>query len=131
MTLAEIYAARQDAELQEKLASVAEVLGDSPEVVNIFDTALDMVKQAGVEDPSEQIEQAYTLTVEYVSGLEKEAGADESDDGEIDYGVLAAAASESLGITMEDLEKVASDEESEDLGRLISHRAWELIQNEE
>ena len=118
-SLSEIYAARQDEEVMDKLASVAEAFGDNPEMVELFDSALEVVKEAGFEDPSDQIDAAVELTLSYLDELEmdKEAGAE---DDELDLGLLAAEAAAEAGVTIEDIEKIASDEEAEDFGRLLA-----------
>lgn len=126
-SLSEIYAARQDEEVMDKLASVAEAFGDDPEMVELFDSALEVVKEAGFEDPSEQIDAAVELTLSYLDELEmgKEAGADD----ELDLGLLAAEAAAEAGVTIEDIEKIASDEEAEDFGRLLAHRVAEMLED--
>jgi len=127
-SLSDIYAARQDEEVMDKLASVAEAFGDDPEMVELFDSALEVVKEAGFEDPSEQIDAAVELTLSYLDELEleKEAGAD---DEELDLGLLAAEAAAEAGVTIEDIEKIASDEEAEDFGRLLAHRVAEMLED--
>lgn len=127
-SLSDIYAARQDEEVMDKLASVAEAFGDDPEMVELFDSALEVVKEAGFEDPSEQIDAAVELTLSYLDEveLEKEAGAE---DGELDLGLLAAEAAAEAGVTIEDIEKIASDEEAEDFGRLLAHRVAEMLED--
>lgn len=127
-SLSDIYAARQDEEVMDKLASVAEAFGDDPEMVELFDSALEVVKEAGFEDPSEQIDAAVELTLSYLDEveLEKEAGAE---DDELDLGLLAAEAAAEAGVTIEDIEKIASDEEAEDFGRLLAHRVAEMLED--
>lgn len=127
-SLSDIYAARQDEEVMDKLASVAETFGDDPEMVELFDSALEVVKEAGFEDPSEQIDAAVELTLSYLDEveLEKEAGAE---DDELDLGLLAAEAAAEAGVTIEDIEKIASDEEAEDFGRLLAHRVAEMLED--
>lgn len=84
MTLREIYEARQEEALMDKLASVADAVGDNPEFVEALDSALDVVKEAGVTDPEEQLDAAVELAVAYLSdeddGFDKEAAAEEAYD---------------------------------------------------
>ena len=127
-SLSEIYAARQQEELMDKLASVAEVLGDDPEIVEAFDVALDLVKEAGVEDEGDQIDAAFELLVDELSDdedeFDKEAEAEEA----YELGLLAAESAADAGVDLEDLEKIASDEEAEDLGRVLAHAVFEELE---
>jgi len=127
-SLSEIYAARQQEELMDKLASVAEVLGDDPEIVEAFDVALDLVKEAGVEDEGDQIDAAFELLVDELSDdedeFDKEAEAEEA----YELGLIAAEVAADAGVDLEDLEKIASDEEAEDLGRMLAHAVFEELE---
>lgn len=127
-SLSEIYAARQQEELMDKLASVAEVLGDDPEIVEAFDVALELVKEAGIEDEGDQIDAAFELLVDELSDdedeFDKEAEAEEA----YELGLLAAEVAADAGVDLEDLEKIASDEEAEDLGRMLAHAVFEELE---
>jgi len=127
-SLSEIYAARQQEELMDKLASVAEVLGDDPEIVEAFDVALELVKEAGIEDEGDQIDAAFELLVDELSDdedeFDKEAEAEEA----YELGLLAAEIAADAGVDLEDLEKIASDEEAEDLGRMLAHAVFEELE---
>lgn len=127
-SLSEIYAARQQEELMDKLASVAEVLGDDPEIVEAFDVALELVKEAGIEDEGDQIDAAFELLVDELSDdedeFDKEAEAEEA----YELGLIAAEIAADAGVDLEDLEKIASDEEAEDLGRMLAHAVFEELE---
>ena len=128
-SLSDIYAARQDEEVMDKLASVAEVFGDDPELVELFDSALEVVKEAGYEDPSDQIDAAFELAVSYLEDddFDKEAGLDS--DEVVELGLLAAEVAADAGVDLEDIEKIASFEEAEDFGRLLAHRVIEALED--
>lgn len=129
MTLREIYEARQEEALMDKLASVADAVGDNPEFVEALDSALDVVKEAGVTDPEEQLDAAVELAVAYLSdeddGFDKEAAAEEA----YDLGKFAAFVAAEAGVTEYDLAKIASDEEAEAFGRALAHACVEALED--
>lgn len=123
----EALAHREAQRWNEKIASIGEALGDDQEAVQIFDAAIDMVKEAGYTDPNQIVDGALELTVAALSdGGEKVAHA-----SEVDYealGYAAAKVANFAGITSDDIMKIASDEESEALGRLLAHCVYTELQ---
>lgn len=130
MSLREIYEARKDEALMNKIASVADVVGDNPEFINTLSAAIEVVKEAGYTDPEVQFDEAVKLTVAYLengteSELDKEAAAEQA----YDLGAFAAAVAADSGITPEDLEKIASDEEAEEFGRALARACVEALED--
>lgn len=122
-TLSQILADRQEAALSVKIASVREHLGDDPVVVETLDRALDIVKEAGVEDPEQALDLATQMTIDHL-GLDKTAGAGDGDDecsAAAAAGVDAARAAFKAGVTTDDVAKIASAEEMDLFGRLLAH----------
>lgn len=122
----EALAERENARWETKIASVQEALGDDEVAISIFDRAVDMVKDAGVTDPYQVIDDAIDLTV---AALTDEGSSEKvaEEAPAIDFGALGSAAAQvahAAGITSEDVEKIASDDENEALGRLLAHCVW-------
>lgn len=130
-TLREIYESRQDEALMDKLASVADAVGDNPEFVEALDSALDIVKEAGVTDPEDQLDAAVELAVAYLSGEGEDAGFDKEAAAEEAYelGKFAAFIAEQAGFDEEELSKIASDEEAEAFGRALAHACVEALED--
>lgn len=126
-TFKEALAAREDQRWEAKLASVEEAFAGDSEALTVFNAAVDMVKEAGVTDPYQVIDDAIELTIaayadDGTAGKTVEASATESDS--IDYnalGMVAAQVANAAGITSDEVEKIASDDENEALGRLLAH----------
>lgn len=127
-TLTQIRADREEAALNVKIASVREALGDDPVVIETLDRAIDIVKEAGVTNPEEQLDIATQLTIDHL-GLNKTAeeapAANADDDAECaaaaEAGIDAARAAFEAGVTTDDLNKIASAEEMDLFGRLLAH----------
>lgn len=123
-TLTQIRADREEAALNVKIASVREALGDHPVVIETLDRAIDIVKEAGVLNPEEQLDIATQMTIDHL-GLNKTAEAASGDDAECaaaaEAGIDAARAAFAAGVTTDDLNKIASAEEMDLFGRLLAH----------
>lgn len=137
-TLSQVRAEREEAVVMQKLAAVQEALGDDPQVVSTLDRALDIVKEAGVTDVGEQLDLATKMTIDHLglvegdesSGNEKTASAEDIDAG-FQAGVDCAEVAFAAGVTLEDIEKVASEEEADALGRFLAHALVTVNQNAE
>jgi len=127
-SLSEILEDRKEAEVIEKIAAVEQTLGDHPEVVETFDAALDLVKEAGIDDTSEAIDVAYALTLEHL-GFTKTAEEVEMEKVAEDLGQVAAQVAAAAGVTLDDLEKIASDEEAELFGRALAQAVVRVVEN--
>lgn len=121
-TMAEIRADREEQVFQTKLAAVQEHLGDDPVVVATLDRAIDIVKEAGVTDRSEILDLATQMTIDHLSGDGEETEKVASDDIEaaFDAGTVCAEVAFAAGVTTDDIEKIASDEEAEAFGRILA-----------
>jgi hypothetical protein len=127
-SLSDIIEERNEAVILEKIAAVEETLGDHPAVVETFDAALDLVKEAGIEDTSEAIDVAYALTLEHL-GLTKTAEEVEMEKVAEELGQVAAHVAAAAGVTLGDLEKIASDEEAELFGRALAQAVVRVVEN--
>jgi uncharacterized protein YjgD (DUF1641 family) len=149
-SLTEIYRGNQDREYQIKLAAVTEVYAEDEERIALLDTAVDLIKKAQEEgnlDANMHSSDILTLAVQLVEDefadvaeqekvaevatedtetLSKEAAAEVVAMGEAVGQVLAER-----GITAEDIEKIASDEDAEALGQYCAQIYAELQANSE
>lgn len=139
-SLKDALQARNDTRYQEKIAALEDVFSEDARALEVFDAAIDLVKEAGVTDRFQLIDDAIELTMlaldkEAAADADAEAPADETAGEEktasIDYSELGAAAAQvahAAGITSDEVEKLASDDENEALGRLLAHCVWAELQ---
>lgn len=143
--LSDIVQALDQQEFEVKLAAIEQAYEGDELRQQLLDEAVDLLKQAeanGEVNPmtdSGMLSAAAQLVEDHIAayaegdGEEKTAGAydeDELSEEEAEelykLGSLASEALEFAGITEDDLEKVASEEESEQLGRLAASILNEL-----
>jgi hypothetical protein len=155
-SLTDIYRDNQDREYQVKLASVTDAYSDDQDRLTLLDTAVDLIKQAQESGtlsaemhPSDVLTLAVQLVEDEFAGEEQEKVAseayetDESNTEDFYEGEeLSKEAAEQViamgeavgqilaqrGITAEDLEKIASEEEAEALGRYCAQIYAELAE---
>jgi hypothetical protein len=141
-TLTDIYNENLDTEYQVKLAAVGEAYEDDEVRLVLLDTAVDLVKEAQAAGSLRDDLHAgdiLTLAVQLVEDeMQKLAEAEDSEEAvetEVDDTLLAKeAAAQTMemgevvgailaeqGVTVDDLEKLASAEEVEELGRYCAH----------
>jgi hypothetical protein len=144
-TLQEIRDASLQAEYQIKLAAVSEAYEGDEQRLTLLGEAIELVKQAeAVGEIAPTTESSMlTLAVELVEDhIAKEASDEYYEDyeGELDkeaaahIATLAEAAGAILasrGITAEDLEKVASDEEMREIGEYVACAILDELEAEE
>jgi hypothetical protein len=147
-TLQEIRDASLQAEYQIKLAAVSEAYEGDEQRLTLLGEAIELVKQAeAVGEIAPTTESSMlTLAVELVEDhIAKEASDEyyeyyEDYEGELDkeaaahIATLAEAAGAILasrGITAEDLEKVASDEEMREIGEYVACAILDELEAEE
>jgi hypothetical protein len=144
-TLQEIRDASLQAEYQIKLAAVSEAYEGDEQRLTLLGEAIELVKQAeAVGEIAPTTESSMlTLAVELVEDhIAKEASDEyyEYYEGELDkeaaahIATLAEAAGAILasrGITAEDLEKVASDEEMREIGEYVACAILDELEAEE
>lgn len=121
-TMQEVRAEREEQVLQTKLASVQEAFGDNQEVLETLSHAIDLVKEAGVEDPCEALDIACQLVVDHYSSQEGTEKVASSEDLEVAFntGIECAEIAHGLGITLDEIEKIASEEEADAFGRMLA-----------
>jgi hypothetical protein len=149
--LSEIVARLDEQEFEVKLAAIEKAYEGDELRTQLFDEAIDLLKQAEVDGEvapmtdSGMLSAAAQLVEDHIAAHsepaeeedpEKTASAQEGEEEEelskeaqeelYELGALASGALELAGITEEDLEKVASEEESEQLGRLAANILLEL-----
>jgi hypothetical protein len=127
-TMKEIYEGVINGEFQEKLAYVEKAYEGDTDRQELLERAVDIVKEAtdSGDLPVLHPSAALSLAVELVEQtmLEKEAAAWE------EIGTETGQALAMIGITPEDINKIASQEEAEEFVRL-SARLWYSIQTGE
>ena len=148
-TLAETFDALKQEEFQVKLAALQTAWEDDDDgKIDLLIEAIDIVKEAQTKgDLPTGLDEAQVLTLgaqmveDYLSDSEEggeENPAYETAEGaeEVTFdkvaelhglGVLAGQILREQGITVEDLEKIASEEEAEDLGRYCAHVVVESL----
>jgi hypothetical protein len=138
-TLTEIRQAREEAALMAKIAAVEETLGDDPRVVELFDHACDLVKEAGVDNAEEIVDIATQIVIDTLSTSETPAEeveeatekvAESEDASAYEVGKHVAQIAHAAGITREELEKVASADEARKLGFALGAVAMKLAAEE-
>lgn len=120
MSLIQLRADREAALVNTKLAAVSEAFEGHEQAIDLFDRAIDIVKEAGVESPSETIDIAAEMvcTVLGIGADEPDtkeaAAADDASDEALaearELGEAAALIAFRAGVTSEDVEKLAEDE---------------------
>lgn len=155
-TLAETFELLKQAEFESKLAALQEAWGEDEVRISLLDEALDMIKQAqtdgtlpvmdaaqildlGVTMVEESLEEPATEAAKPTEAakkdtekvaeeeVEKKASQEELDEiYAIGDGVGEILAE--MGLDLEDIEKLASDEEAEELGRFC---AQEFLKRQE
>lgn len=141
-SLSETFEMIKQAEFESKLAALQELWAeDDGTRIELLDEALDMIKTAQVEgqlpemDEAQILDLAVTEVESYIAEnqpIEKEASEDElQKTAELEQvhllGQLAGEVLAEEGLTVEDLEKVASEQEAEELGRYCAQRVAEKL----
>lgn len=121
LRLTDILEGIVEEETQIKLANVEKAYADDADRVNLLDEALDIIKEASDKGdiPELNSSEALSLAVELVEAemQEKEAEA------WFEIGQVTAGLLNEIGITPDEISKVASDDDQEALGR-IAARAY-------
>lgn len=137
-SLSEMFELVKQAEFESKLASLQEAWGEDDVRVDLLNEAFDIIKQAQEDkqlpqmDESQLLDLGVAMVEDALEGVEGTEGEDtgsaegaEGADGALDKEAaaeLGEAAGEilaELGVTQEDLEKMA-EEDAEELGRLVA-----------
>ena len=159
-SLQEKYAELKDNEIQIKLAAVEEAWGDNPETLDLLAEAWDIVKEAsdnGEFDHEVDDSQALNLAVQMVAELLEEANRDQDETNEVDettsdsteevadedavteeqvkaaeYQLFVEAGRVlcDLGITKDEIEKIATEQEREEFADLVAEIVVTLLNNE-
>lgn len=143
LSLSEILGQIRETEYQEKFASLQAAWEGEDQRVDLLSEALDLIKKAqdegslGVLDNAQLLDLGVTLVENYMAEQPESTESTESDEDQekiaayTEMGAFTGTLLSECGVTLEDLQKIASEEEAVELAEMCAAAYVEWLGEQE